>query len=50
MDDMIFEEFKGTGNMEVHLDRKLQEEEYSQQSIYINQELEKKIYYYHQKN
>jgi transcription termination factor Rho len=22
---MIFEEFKGTGNMEVHLDRKLQE-------------------------
>ena len=25
MDDMIFEEFIGTGNMEVHLDRKLQE-------------------------
>lgn len=25
MDDMIFEEFKGTGNMEVHLDRRLQE-------------------------
>ena len=25
MDDVIFEEFKGTGNMEVHLDRKLQE-------------------------
>ena len=25
MDDMIFEEFKGTRNMEVHLDRKLQE-------------------------
>ena len=25
MDDMVFEEFKGTGNMEVHLDRKLQE-------------------------
>jgi transcription termination factor Rho len=23
MDDVIFEEFKGTGNMEVHLDRKL---------------------------
>lgn len=23
MDDMIFEEFKGTGNMEVHLDRRL---------------------------
>ncbi len=25
MDDVIFEEFKGTGNMEIHLDRKLQE-------------------------
>lgn len=25
MDDIIFEEFKGTGNMEVHLDRKLSE-------------------------
>lgn len=25
MDDMIFEEFKGTGNMELRLDRKLQE-------------------------
>lgn len=25
MDDMIFEEFKGTGNMELHLDRKLSE-------------------------
>jgi transcription termination factor Rho len=25
MDDVIFEEFKGTGNMEVHLDRKLVE-------------------------
>ena len=25
MDDMIFEEFKGTGNMEVHLNRRLQE-------------------------
>ncbi len=25
MDDVIFEEFKGTGNMEVHLDRKLAE-------------------------
>ena len=25
MDDLIYEEFKGTGNMEVHLDRKLSE-------------------------
>ena len=26
MDDVIFEEFKGTGNMEVHLDKKLSEQ------------------------
>ena len=25
MDDIIFEEFKGTGNMEIHLDRRLSE-------------------------
>lgn len=25
MDDVIFEEFKGTGNMELHLDRKIAE-------------------------
>ena len=25
MDDLIYEEFKGTGNMELHLDRKLSE-------------------------
>ena len=25
MDDVIYEEFKGTGNMEVHLDRKIAE-------------------------
>ena len=25
MDDVVFEEFKGTGNMEVHLDRSLSE-------------------------
>jgi len=25
MDDVIYEEFKGTGNMEVHLDRRLSE-------------------------
>ena len=25
MDDMVYEEFKGTGNMELHLSRKLQE-------------------------
>ena len=26
MDDLIYEEFKGTGNMELHLDRKLAEQ------------------------
>jgi transcription termination factor Rho len=25
MDDVIYEEFKGTGNMEIHLDRRLME-------------------------
>ena len=25
MDDMVYEEFKGTGNMELHLSRRLQE-------------------------
>ena len=25
MDDVVYEEFKGTGNMEVHLDRKMAE-------------------------
>jgi transcription termination factor Rho len=25
MDDVIYEEFKGTGNMEIHLDRRLAE-------------------------
>ena len=25
MDDMVYEEFKGTGNMEIHLDRNLSE-------------------------
>ena len=27
MDDVIYEEFKGTGNMELHLDRQLRSEE-----------------------
>jgi transcription termination factor Rho len=25
MDDMVYEEFKGTGNMEIHLDRRMAE-------------------------
>ena len=28
MDEVIFEEFKGTGNMELHLDRRLAERRY----------------------
>ena len=40
MDDVIFEEFKGTGNMEVHLDRKL-----SERRILTNLEQEEKNYY-----
>ena len=28
MDDVVYEEFKGTGNMELHLDRKLAERRY----------------------
>ena len=28
MDDVIYEEFKGTGNMELHLDRKLADRRY----------------------
>ena len=35
MDDVIYEEFKGTGNMEIHLDRRLAEKR-SYPSININ--------------
>ena len=45
MDDVIFEEFKGTGNMEVHLDRKLSENVSFQLLILINLVLDVKIYY-----
>lgn len=38
MDDVIYEEFKGTGNMELVLDRKLQEREFSRQSTSRNPE------------
>ena len=34
MDDVVYEEFKGTGNMELMLDRKLSERESSRQSIW----------------
>lgn len=50
MDDVIFEEFKGTGNMEVHLDRALSEKEYSLLLILINLEQEEKNYYCLKKN
>ena len=43
MDDVVYEEFKGTGNMELVLDRKLQEREYSRLSISQNQEPEERI-------
>ena len=33
MDEVIFEEFKATGNSETILDRKISEKEYSQQWI-----------------
>ena len=33
MDDVVFEEFKGTGNMELVLDRKLRKSVYFRQSI-----------------
>ncbi len=45
MDDVIFEEFKGTGNMEIHLDRKLSEKRIFPAWISINPELEKRNFY-----
>lgn len=37
MDDVVFEEFKGTGNMELVLDRNLSEKECSLLLIYRSQ-------------
>lgn len=45
MDDVIYEEFKGTGNMELVLDRKLQENESSLQSIFRNQVPEERTFF-----
>lgn len=45
MDDVIYEEFKGTGNMELVLDRKLQENVYSRPSISRNPEPEERIFF-----
>ena len=36
MDEVIFEEFKGTGNSETILDRKISEKEYFPQLILLN--------------
>lgn len=36
MDDVIYEEFKGTGNMEIHLDRKLSEKRISPRLTWQN--------------
>lgn len=43
MDDVVYEEFKGTGNMELVLDRKLSEKECSLLLIYRSQALVEKI-------
>ena len=42
MDEVIYEEFKGTGNMELHLDRLLLNDVFSQHSIFVVLEHEKK--------
>ena len=45
MDEVIFEEFKGTGNMELVLDRKLSDRRILKQGILLNQAQEKKNCY-----
>lgn len=45
MDDVIYEEFKGTGNMELVLDRKLQEKRVFLQSIFRNQVPEERTFF-----
>ena len=43
MDEVIFEEFKGTGNSEIHLDRRIAEKRYTPLGI-TDQEPEEKNY------
>ena len=43
MDEVIFEKFKGTGNSETVLDRKIADKEFIQQSISLNLELEEEL-------
>ena len=45
MDEVIFEEFKGTGNSETVLDRKIAEKEFIQLLISLNLEQEEKKSY-----
>ena len=47
MDDVIFEEFKGTGNMELVLTEAYQKNAYSQQLIYQDQAQGEKTYCLH---
>ena len=45
MDEVIFEEFKGTGNSETILDRKISEKRIFPAMILLNQEQEEKNCY-----
>ena len=45
MDEVIFEEFKGTGNSELILDRKVADKEFILHWISLDQELEEKSFY-----
>ena len=45
MDEVIFEEFKGTGNSELILDRKVADKEFIQRLISQDQVLEEKNFY-----
>ena len=43
MDEVIYEEFKGTGNMELHLERKIAENVCTRPSTFAVQVHEEKI-------
>ena len=45
MDDVIYEEFKGTGNMNLSLIENFRKKEYSLRSIFQNQEQDEKIFF-----
>ena len=44
MDEVIFEEFKGTGNMEMQLDRKISNKRIYPAIDLVNSSTEEKIY------